>query len=56
MVRAEDCWHAGFESTSSQRNFFFLKIQETYTLTTFVEQKLSLSVKKLKKFHASVRE
>ena len=40
----------GFESTSSQANFFFLKIQETCTLTTFVEQKLSLCVKKLRNF------
>ena len=30
--------------------FFFLKIQETCTLTTFVEQKLSLCVKKLRNF------
>ena len=30
--------------------FFFLKIQETCTLTTFVEQKLSLCVKKLGNF------
>ena len=30
--------------------FFFLKIQETCTLTTFVEEKLSLCVKKLRNF------
>ena len=30
--------------------FFFLKIQETCTLTTLVEQKLSLCVKKLGNF------
>ena len=30
--------------------FFFLKIQETCTLTTFVEQKLSLCIKKLGNF------
>ena len=30
--------------------FFFFKIQETYTLTKFVEQKLSLCVKKLRNF------
>ena len=30
--------------------FFFLKIQETCTLTTFVEQRLSLCVKKLRNF------
>ena len=30
--------------------FFFFKIQDTFTLTTFVEQKPSLCVKKLRNF------
>ena len=32
------------------QEFFFFKIQETFTLTTFVEQKPSLCVKKLRNF------
>ena len=43
MVRAEDC-HAGMPDSNLPRHsgiFFFLKIQETYTLTTFVEQSKS---------------
>ena len=58
MVRAEDC-HSGMPGSNLPPHsgiFFFLKIQENCTLTTFVQQKLSLSVKKLKKFHASVRD
>ena len=52
MVREEDC-RAGVLSSnlpSHIRNFFFFKIQETCTLTTCVEQKLSLCVKKLRNF------
>ena len=43
-------WHAGFSPTSSHEMFFSFKIQETCTLTKFVEQKLSLCVKKLRNF------
>ena len=45
-------WHAGFKSFVTSK-FFPFKIQETCTLTTFVEQKpekLSLCVKKLRNF------
>ena len=52
MVRVEDC-HAGMPCSNLPRHsgiFFFLEIQETCTLTTFVEQKLSLCVKKLRNF------
>ena len=56
MVRDDDC-HAGTPTGTPGSNpprhirvFFFLKIQETCTLTTFVEQKLSLCVKKLGNF------
>ena len=52
MVRVEDC-RASTPSSNPPRHsegFFFLKIQETCTLTTFVEQKLSLCVKKLGNF------
>ena len=52
MVRVEDC-HADVPGSNLPRHggiFFFLKIQETCTLTTFVEQKLSLCVKKLRNF------
>ena len=52
MVRGED-FHAGTPGTTPPRHvgsFFPFKIQETCTLTTFVEQKLSLCVKKLRNF------
>ena len=52
MVRVEDC-HAGIPGSNLPCHsgiFFFLKIEETCTLTTFVEQKLSLCVKKLRNF------
>ena len=55
MVRVDDC-HAGTRTGTLGSNpplhirIFFLKIQETCTLTTFVEQKLSLCVKKLGNF------
>ena len=52
MVRVDD-GHAGMPGSNLPRRsgiFFFLKIQETCTLTTFVEQKLSLCVKKLRNF------
>ena len=52
VVRVDGC-HAGTPAGTPGSNppphigiFFFLKIQETCTLTTFVEQKLSLCVKK----------
>ena len=56
VVRVASC-HAGMPGSILPRHggiLFFLKIQEACTLTTFVEQKLSLCVKKLR--HASVRE
>ena len=54
MVRVEDC-RAGMAGSnlltpSFRKVFFSFKIQETCTLTTFVEQKLSLCVKKLRNF------
>ena len=51
MVRVEDCC-AGTPGSIPSRHmgFFFFKIQETCTLTKFVEQKLSLSFKKLRNF------
>ena len=52
MVRVEDC-RAGMPRSNLSRHvgsFFFVKIQETCTLTTFVEQTLSLCVKKLRNF------
>ena len=51
MVRAEDC-RADTPGLTPPRHmgFFFFKIQETCTLTKFVEQKLSLCVKKLRNF------
>ena len=53
VVRAEDC-HSGMPGSNLPRHsgiFFFLKIQETCTLTTFVEQKLRNSVSRnLKNF------
>ena len=48
MVRVED-FHADTPLVTSEI-FFSFKIQETCTLTTFVEQKLSLFVKKLRNF------
>ena len=52
MVRVEGCPSRtpSSKSTSSHRNFFSFKIEETCTFTTFVEQKLSLCVKKLRNF------
>ena len=50
MVRVEDC-RAEMPGSNLPRHigiFFFFKIQETCTLATFVEQKLSLCVKKLR--------
>ena len=52
MVRIDD-FHAGTLGSNTPRHigfFFSFKIQETCTLTTFVEQKLSLCVKKLGNF------
>ena len=51
MVRVEGC-RACMAGSNLPRHivFFSLKIQETCTLTTFVEQKLSLCVKKLRNF------
>ena len=51
MVRAEDC-RADMPGSNLPRHIgiFFFKIQETCTLTTFIEQKLSLCVKKLRNF------
>ena len=52
MVRLEN-YRTGTPGSNPHRRrgiFFFLKIQETCTLTTFVEQKLSLCVKKLRNF------
>ena len=52
MVRVED-FHAGMPGSTPPCHivfFFSFKIQETCTLTTFVEQKLSLCVKKLRNF------
>ena len=52
MVRVE-CFPAGTPGSNPPRHvriFFSFKIQETCTLTTCVEQKLSLCVKKLKNF------
>ena len=52
MVRVED-FAAGTLGSTPPRHFgmfFSFKIQETCTLTTFVEQRLSLCVKKLRNF------
>jgi len=52
VVRVEDC-HASAPDSNAPRhdeNVFSFKIEETCTLTTFVEQKLSLCVKKLRNF------
>ena len=51
MVRLEDCC-AGTPGSIPPPllRFFSFKIQETCTLTKFVEQKLSLCVKKLRNF------
>ena len=52
MGRVEDC-HAGMPGSVLPGHsgvFFFLKIQESCTLTTFVEQKLSLCARKLRNF------
>ena len=52
MVRVDD-YCACMSGSNLRRHigiFFFFKIQETCTLTTFVEQKLSLCVKKLRNF------
>ena len=52
MVGVEDCRAGtpGSSPPSFMRIFFSFKIQETCTLTKFVEQKLSLCVKKLRNF------
>ena len=52
MVRVEDCRAdtSGTIPPRDVRTYFFFKIQETCTLTKFVEQKLSLCVKKLRNF------
>ena len=58
MVRVKDC-RSGAPGSSRPRRiaaFFFIvyffpfKIEETCTLTTFVEQKLSICVNKLRHF------
>ena len=52
VVRVED-FYAGTPGSNPPRhigNFFLFKIQETCTLTTLVEQKPSLYVKKLRNF------
>ena len=52
MVRVEE-FNASTPGSSPPRHigiFFSFKIQETCTLTTFVEQKPSLCVKKLRNF------
>ena len=52
MVRVEG-YRAGMPGSNLPHhvgNFFSFKIQKTCTLTTFVEQKLSLCVKKLGNF------
>ena len=52
MVRVEECHASAPGSNLPHHNeiFFPFKIEETCTLTTFVEQKLSLCVKKLRNF------
>ena len=52
MVRVEDCRAGtpGLIPLPHMKLFFSFKIQETCTLTKFVEQKLSLCVKKLRNF------
>ena len=58
MVRVKDCRSGTSGSSRPQRvdtfffaGFFFpFKIEETCTLTTFVEQKLSICVNKLRNF------
>ena len=52
MIRVEDFRAATPRSNPPRRIgiFFSFKIQETCTLITFVEQKLSLRVKKLRNF------
>ena len=56
MVRVKDC-RSGTPGSSQPRHvdtffvvFFSFKIEETCTLTTFVEQKLSIYVNKLRNF------
>ena len=57
MVRVKDC-RSGTPGSSRPRRdstffcycFFPFKIEETCTLTTFVEQKLSICVNKLRNF------
>ena len=53
MVRVENC-HAGVPGSNLPRHsgiFFFLKnSRDLHSVTTFVEQKLSLCVKKLRNF------
>ena len=52
MVRVEDCRASTLGSNPPRPDeiCFSFKIEETCTLTTFVEQKLSLCVKKLRNF------
>ena len=52
VVRVEDCRASTPGSNPPRHNefFFSFKIEETCTMTTFVEQKLSLCVNKLKNF------
>ena len=52
MVRVEDCRANTPDSIPPplMRSFSSFKIQETCTFTKFVEQKLSLCVKKLRSF------
>ena len=51
MVRVEDC-RSGIPGSNRPRHveyqFFPFKIEEACTLTTFVEEKLSICVKKLR--------
>ena len=50
MVRVEDCCADLPGSIPPPHIGFFFLFQETCTLTKFVEQKLSLCVKKLRNF------
>ena len=51
LVRIDDC-RSGTPGSNLPRHidFFSFKIEETCTLGTFVEQKLSLCVKKVRNF------
>ena len=51
VVKIEDCQSGTLGSNLPRHlDIFSIKIEETCTLTTFVEQKLSLCVKKLGNF------